>query len=243
MKTIIVTSGGTREYIDDVRVLTNISTGKLGALIAQTLFDSGFNVHYVYGTNAVLPEYAQGTFLMCPERLGSGLISSKENTIFFHPVNSVNDLYNTLKRLLDQDVHAVVHTMAVSDFTFTRTENVKCKSSSVEDFIEYMRKCITKTPKVISHIKQWNPNTFLIGFKFEVGVSYDTLKALAQESIEKNSCDLVMTNDKVEMTTKKSHIGHFFFSTSMHSQGFTDKTVNSKSQIAQEINKILQEID
>jgi phosphopantothenoylcysteine synthetase/decarboxylase len=133
--------------------------------------------------------------------------------------------------------------MAVSDFTFTRTENVKCKSNSAEDFIEYMRKCITKTPKVISHIKQWNPNAFLIGFKFEVGVSYDTLKALAQESIEKNGCDLVMTNDKVEMTTKKSHVGHFFFSTNMHSRGFTDRTIDGKSQIAQEINYILQVID
>jgi len=33
---VLITSGGTREYIDDVRVLTNISTGKLGATIANT---------------------------------------------------------------------------------------------------------------------------------------------------------------------------------------------------------------
>ena len=30
---ILITSGGTTEYIDDVRVLTNISTGRLGAQI------------------------------------------------------------------------------------------------------------------------------------------------------------------------------------------------------------------
>jgi len=41
---ILITSGGTREYIDDVRVLTNLSSGRLGAVIADEAVKLGHDV-------------------------------------------------------------------------------------------------------------------------------------------------------------------------------------------------------
>ncbi len=46
---ILVTSGGTSEYIDDVRIITNISTGKLGAKIAYAFLRAGHEVIYLHG--------------------------------------------------------------------------------------------------------------------------------------------------------------------------------------------------
>jgi phosphopantothenoylcysteine synthetase/decarboxylase len=58
MKKIMVTAGGTREYIDDVRVLTNISSGKLGKMIVDQFLMSGkqYNIHYVCPKGAFIPD-------------------------------------------------------------------------------------------------------------------------------------------------------------------------------------------
>jgi len=217
---IIVTSGGTREYIDDVRVMTNISTGKLGANIAQSLHDLGATVHYIHGVGAKIPNI---------------------EGIHLYQVSSANDLLNSLRGVINScrkwgsPVFSVIHAMAVSDFSFKRDSAVKCKSDSAEDFIEYMRRTITKNPKIISSIKSLEPSTVLIGFKFEVGADISTLADLAHKSIEKNHCDLVVTNDKVEMVKKGEHIAHLFFSDHMHNLGFVDFTVSGKDRIADHI--------
>lgn len=54
-KTVLVTSGGTREPIDPVRFIGNRSSGKMGAAIAQAAKRRGANVIYIAATNAVLP--------------------------------------------------------------------------------------------------------------------------------------------------------------------------------------------
>lgn len=184
---ILITSGGTMEYIDDVRVMTNISTGALGCVIAETFLEHGHKVMYVHGRNAKVPD---------PHKNLSMAI-----------VTSAQDAYDALKVLVP--VHdAVIHAMAVSDFTFKRDIVLKCKSSDPEAFIDYMRRSITKNPKIIGEIKKWNPNVMLVGFKFEVGIQHEELIALAQESISKNGCDLVVANDKVEMKENKAHVAY-----------------------------------
>ena len=40
----VITAGGTREPIDDVRVVTNLSTGRFGAHIANALVARGVDV-------------------------------------------------------------------------------------------------------------------------------------------------------------------------------------------------------
>ena len=42
MKKILISSGGTREHVDEIRVLTNISSGKLGAKIAEAFCDANY---------------------------------------------------------------------------------------------------------------------------------------------------------------------------------------------------------
>jgi phosphopantothenate--cysteine ligase len=199
MKKILITAGGTREYIDDVRVLTNISTGNLGAQIAldASLMEDTL-VYYVHATGCVLPEHL-------------GLCSSSR--ILYYPVKTAQDTLDVMKKLIiEEEIDVVIHSMAVSDFTFKRDGSIKLKSNDPEAFIEFMRKSITPNPKIISHIKEWRPETILIGFKFEVDIDHQKLIALARASIEKNGCDLVIANDKSEMKKINSHVAYFVFS-------------------------------
>jgi len=48
-KRILMTAGPTVEYIDPVRVITNLSTGKTGVLLASELVSAGAKVTLVYG--------------------------------------------------------------------------------------------------------------------------------------------------------------------------------------------------
>src|SRR5690606_35448368 len=49
MAKILITSGPTRQYLDPVRYLTNASSGRMGAALAQAAVDLGHNVVVVSG--------------------------------------------------------------------------------------------------------------------------------------------------------------------------------------------------
>jgi phosphopantothenoylcysteine synthetase/decarboxylase len=205
---ILITSGGTREYIDDVRVMTNISTGKLGALIANRLAQTSTVIHYVHAENSAVPS----------EFLGANL----------YPVKTAKDALKTIRSVLKRkNIQVVIHAMAVSDFTFKGIGKLKLKSSDPGAFIEYMRQTITPNPKIISHIKEWAPNVYLVGFKFEVGATPQELTKLARESMLKNGCDLVITNDKAEMQRAGSHVARFIFPKNSKYKNF--KVLNKQS--------------
>src|SRR5438552_1075021 len=48
-KNVLVTAGSTVEYIDPVRVITNLSSGKMGIAIAEVAMLAGAKVTLVYG--------------------------------------------------------------------------------------------------------------------------------------------------------------------------------------------------
>ena len=54
---IVITAGGTIEPIDDVRAITNFSSGKLGSKIANKLvqLSNVENIFYVCSQNAIKP--------------------------------------------------------------------------------------------------------------------------------------------------------------------------------------------
>src|ERR1041385_7147217 len=52
---ILITAGPTREYLDDVRFLSNASSGKMGYALAQAALDAGHQVILVSGPVALEP--------------------------------------------------------------------------------------------------------------------------------------------------------------------------------------------
>jgi phosphopantothenoylcysteine decarboxylase/phosphopantothenate--cysteine ligase len=55
MLRILITAGPTREYLDDVRFLSNASSGRMGYAIAQAALDAGHEVVLVSGPVALPP--------------------------------------------------------------------------------------------------------------------------------------------------------------------------------------------
>ena len=100
---ILVTSGGTSEKIDSVRRITNIATGRLGALVADAFIDSvGADVTYVCGKGSILP-----TCHSEPE-------AKNLKVITIESVNELKDVITDLLKSIKYD--AVIHSMAVSDY-------------------------------------------------------------------------------------------------------------------------------
>ncbi|MDM5144321.1 hypothetical protein ICE98_01397 [Lactococcus lactis] len=54
---------------------------------------------------------------------------------------------------------------------------------------------LEKTPKIISYIKEWNPNVLLFGFKLLVGVEKSELLPVAREKLLTNHADFILAND------------------------------------------------
>jgi phosphopantothenate---cysteine ligase (CTP) len=228
MKNILITSGGTREYIDDIRVMTNISSGKLGALIADEFIMNypssdglpGCHIHFVYAKGSEKPKH--------------GIQS-----ITFYEVTDVRSTYELMERIVP-NMDVVIHPMAVSDFGFRPIET-KLKSNDPEAFIESLRERIYKTPKILGHIKGWNPKCFLISFKFEDNLELFDLLQVASHSMMMNGSDVVVANDKAEMKKLGIHRAYFLYKVKIGDEPtFNDvKFVDGKENISKQILKIV----
>ena len=194
---ILVTSGGTSEKIDRVRSITNHSSGKLGKIITETLLKTGHEVCLITTLQAVKPVN--------------------------HPNLTIIEIKNTadLLQIMEDkvtDYQVLIHSMAVSDYTpvymagfdevqasqdlteFLDKKNQETKISSKEDVQVLFLK---KNPKIISLVKEWNPNIHLIGFKLLVDVSQEHLIQIARESLEKNQADLIVANDLTQISSEQ----------------------------------------
>lgn len=198
MKKIIITAGGTSEKIDNVRKITNSSSGKLGMTIANHLLKENDDliIYYVCSKNSLRPLDKRIKVIEI-----DGTISLK---------NKIENL------LLNEKIDYFIHSMAVSDYMtdyVTTIERIKAsikntsnleeafsnieiingnKISSYEDNLVIVLK---QTPKIISIIKDLSPQTYLVGFKLLDGVSKEELISVAKKLRDKNKCDLVVAND------------------------------------------------
>ena len=202
MKTVLITSGGTREYIDDVRIITNISSGKLGAMLADEFHYNGWRIIHVAAKYSVIPHIA------------SELPDEEYKLI---EVNTAIEAEQAIKDNVGQ-ADAVIHAMAVSDFGCKTDNPIKLKSNDLDAFIDHLRDNMFVNPKILPKIKKWNPNTFLVSFKFEVGKTHDELMQIAIDSMTKANADAVVANDKMEMMQNKSHVAYLIdaLDTSVH---------------------------
>lgn len=186
---ILITSGGTTEQIDSVRGITNHSTGKLGKEMAEHFLKAGHQVSLVTTKAAVKPK-------------------ASEQLSTYH-ITNVASLIQTLKPLVENH-DVLIHCMAVSDYTpvyMTDLEEVK-ETTDIETLLKKSNQetkissssdvqvlFLKKTPKVISMVKEWNPNIQLIGFKLLVDVTEDQLISVAKDSLIKNKADYIVAND------------------------------------------------
>jgi phosphopantothenoylcysteine decarboxylase/phosphopantothenate--cysteine ligase len=164
-KKVLITAGPTVEKIDPVRIITNISTGKTGTLLASELVSAGAKVTLVYGPGIAVP----------PK--GAKVI----------PVKTVTEMFNAVKKELRKKFDVVILAAAVSDF-IPKNSNSKIKSSR-STTIKLIR-----APKIIDHIRKIHKG-ILIGFKAEANVSKKELVSKARKKLKESGANFMVAND------------------------------------------------
>ena len=166
----IVTAGPTYEPLDDVRRLTNFSTGRLGTELANFLAARGHKVILLIGESAT----------HAGERRAQRVETFTTTT----------DLRDKLKAVPAKKVDAIFHAAAVSDFAFGRifTPNEAGKLAEIKGANKIPTRSgkllveLVATPKLIAGLRGWFPQTRLVGWKFEAdGGRADALNAAKRQ--------------------------------------------------------------
>ncbi len=169
-KKILVTAGPSREYIDQIRFVSNNSSGRMGVEIAKEAAARGGEVLLIAGKCLVkIPEYL--------------------NTIH---VISTNDFIKAVKdELGTRDYDFFICAAAISDYTPNTCINGKISSDEMQELKINMR----LTPKIINEARRKNHKVFIVAFKAETNVSRSELIERAYKRLKESDANLIVAND------------------------------------------------
>lgn len=177
----LITAGPTYETMDNVRRLTNFSTGQLGTELANFLTARGHDVTLLIGEQATHP----------------GERKARRVETF----TTTASLRGKLQALSAQSADAVFHAAAVSDFTFGKIwlrspsgELTEIKSGKISTRQGALLAELVPTPKIITELRDWFPNTKLIGWKFEVDGDQADVIQKAEDQLMDCSTDACVAN-------------------------------------------------
>ncbi len=167
-KKVLMTAGPTIEYIDPVRVITNLSSGKTGVLLASELISSGAKVTLIYGPGNHEP----------PK--GAKVINVTTN----------KEMFDATRKELKKKYDIVIMAAAASDYTPENPSKSKIKSNKKSLTVR-----LKKAPKIIDQVKKLQKNTILVGFKAETNLSKAALIKSAKTKLKESNADLIIAND------------------------------------------------
>ncbi len=174
---VIVTCGPGCEPIDQVRFISNFSTGELGSLLASMLQDSGFEVICLRSRLATYP-------------LGKNI---KEI-----PFSSNEELAAIFQHLATTEhIGAVFHAAALCDYRVAKITGINEPILNLEKIptnIGPLHLTLEPSLKVISKLRTWFPKARLIGWKYEVSGSREEACTKAQQQVSKYQLDASIAN-------------------------------------------------
>lgn len=207
MSEVLVTAGGTREKLDDVRYFGNFSSGRLGHAIASEYARRGHEV------TLIAPQ------LTC-ERFGYDEAVAHES--FF----SAAELQACL--LGHQAAKLVIHVAAVADY---RPLPVDGKISSN---MEYLRVRMEKVPKILPQLRpHFGDSTTIVGFKLLSDVDEQDLYDAGGLQMEVADTDFCVAND-LQMITPHERRVHLLGRDGTR-QTFTGTTPDTAAMLASSI--------
>ena len=167
-KKVLMTAGPTIEYIDPVRVITNLSSGKTGTLLASELISAGAKVTLVYGQGNQTPSK------------GIKVIN----------VTTSKEMFDATKKELKKKFDIVIMAAAASDYTPENPSKSKIKSDKKSLIIR-----LKKAPKIIDLVRKYQNDALLIGFKAETNLTKTALIKSAQKKMKESDADIIVAND------------------------------------------------
>ena len=167
-KKVLMTAGPTIEYIDPVRVITNLSSGKTGTLLASELISAGAKVTLVYGQGNQTPSK------------GIKVIN----------VTTSKEMFDATKKELKKKFDIVIMAAAISDYTPENPSKSKIKSDKKSLIIR-----LKKAPKIIDLVRKYQKNALLVGFKAETNLTKTALIKSSQKKMKESGTDIIVAND------------------------------------------------
>jgi phosphopantothenate---cysteine ligase (CTP) len=179
----VVTAGPTYEELDEVRRLTNFSTGTLGCGLADYLAGKGHEVELLLSYYATCER---------PVRTMSRQVFT-----------TTDDLRRRLQGLGSTETTAVFHAAAVSDFGFgkvwARTASGEIREvtgAKIATCEEGLLVELKPTPKIIRELHEWFPNGLLTGWKYELDGDRAQALARGERQIQECSMDACVVNGR-----------------------------------------------
>jgi len=167
-KKVLMTAGPTLEYIDPVRAITNLSSGKTGTLLASELISAGAKVTLVYGPGNQTPSK------------GIKVIN----------VTTSKEMFDATKKELKKKFDIVIMAAAASDYTPENPSKSKIKSDKKSLTIR-----LKKAPKIIDLVRKYQKDVLLVGFKAETNLTKTALIKSAQKKMKESGADIIVAND------------------------------------------------
>jgi phosphopantothenate--cysteine ligase len=202
MTHILITSGGTLVPIDPVRNISNNSTGSFGSAIAAQALKAGMEVSYLTSRHGQSP-FSQRVDFNQQQDWHETEDKLKELHDFAdkyrpqyheHRYQTYNEYASDLKLLVTKKKPEIILlAAAVSDYLVANYSHNKVRSNMA------LHVDLEPAPKLIHSIREWSPESFIVGFKLMVNVSETELIDTAKNSIAQHHLDLCVANDLVSI--------------------------------------------
>lgn len=164
-RTVMIMSGPTREHIDDVRFISNPSSGKTGYFLAREAGARGAKVIFITGPAGLMPDAD---------------ITEK--------VLSASDmLAAALKHAKKADI--IIGAAAVGDFTVKKTKGKIGRQPGTDNRKVLIE--LTPTVDIMAEIGKTKGKKFLVGFSAEAGPHIERTK----QKIRAKNLDMAVFND------------------------------------------------
>jgi phosphopantothenoylcysteine decarboxylase / phosphopantothenate---cysteine ligase len=168
---VVVSAGGTREFLDPVRFLGNRSSGRQGYALARTAVARGASVTLV-SANSALPDPA-----------GVKVV----------PVVSVRDMRDAVLASV-RDADALVMAAAPADFRPAAYTEHKIKKT---DDVSAPTIELVQNPDILAEVSHARPRADLVvvGFAAETGDERGTALEHGRTKLARKGCDLLVVNE------------------------------------------------
>jgi len=180
MSRIILTCGPAAVPLDEVRRITNHSTGRLGIYLANALTEAGFSVECLIGRGRTCD-----TSLKCAK------------VEWFH---TNEDLLQLLREAAARGpATAVLHAAALSDYKVESVTNGEGKSLPCGKIpSDETRIVITlrRAEKILPRLRELFPQAFIAGWKYELEGSRDDALKKSWEQIANSHTDACILNGR-----------------------------------------------
>jgi phosphopantothenate---cysteine ligase (CTP) len=177
---VIVTCGPSFEPLDEVRRITNFSTGELGVLLSAAFAGAGFETICLRGVAATHSATPAGA-----------------NVRTF----TTNDDLASQLRVLSEDgeIAGVFHAAALCDYRVRRVDDASgqvVSGAKIASRSGALTIQLEPATKLISHLREWFPRSVVVGWKYELdGIPSDAIGKAHRQVIE-NRTDACIVNGR-----------------------------------------------